>query len=248
MSKLTNIFGKSQYVEGIGEIYPIKVSEWEEFSEYCTILQLKKEHFTKGKPTEMKHLEVLFTQNEIMIIHALKQTLKMALHIEHDMFDPFANGETGRLGFAITEGEKFKIIDQDNFDEIRRIILNQNLLIEPRVFKNKYIEESYEAWLKTQSGKGVEITFEAKLTTVAAWEGKRPKDYLDYTYYELEAIFQRINKFFEFTSQSMMLANPYADPSSMKMIHFAESINLYRDPSEEFDKGIDLKTLKESVN
>ncbi|WP_025912081.1 hypothetical protein [Priestia flexa] len=245
MSKLDSILGKPRMIENVGLIYPVKIRDWEAFEEYGSIFQFKKEHFTKEQNDDTL-LETIFKQGDSMLLLILVKALSIVLKIDEGLISPFAND--GNVGFVLGGANTDYCIDQHNFDEVKQVILEQNLLIEPRVFKNKMFEEVANKWLEMQTKDGISLTLEDKLSTVAVWYGKRPSDFLDYTYYEFEAIFQRICQFQSFSSQSIMFANPYMDASNMKLIHFAESINLRKDPYEGFDKGIDLKTLKESVN
>lgn len=245
MSKLNSILGEPRIVENVGLIYPVKVRDWEEFEQYSAVFQFKKGHFTKEENDDTL-LETIFKQGDPMLIAVLIEALSIVLKIDKELISPYVN--KGKIGFVLGGADSDNYIDQYNFDEVKQVILEQNLLIEPRVFKNKMFEEAANKWLEVQSRDGISVTLEDKLSTVAVWYAKRPSDFLDYSYYEFEAIFQRICQFQEFSSQSIMFANPHADFSNMKFIHFAESINLRKDPYEGFDKGIDLKNLKESVN
>jgi hypothetical protein len=83
---------------------------------------------------------------------------------------------------------------------------------------------------------------EEMLSTVSVFTGKHYWDLKDYTIYQLRSDFNRICKIEEYRTQSMVFANPYADLSKFKMDHFAEKIDMYKNPYDDVFK--DKSTMK----
>ena len=155
--------------------------------------------------------------------------------------------DLGYYGYLINNDETGEL-NRDNYDKFRSVVMEQNLLIEPKVYKNPTVAAWAEKAAKAKSKDGISVTLEDKITTIATMDGRDFKDYDDYTYYQLEAKFERISKIEESRSQSIMFANPYADFSKMKLVHFAESINLRKDPYKDlFKDSSKLSKLEQGV-
>lgn len=228
MDDLRNLFGEPKFVEGIGDVYPIQLSDWTIFNFYSPVIQLRLEQF-ENRTDDMTLFDCLIREGkkDQRILIMLKEALHMILKVEDIAF-----GESdGQHRFVY--GEEYEI-NRENYDEFRKVVMEQNLMIEPKIYKNKLMQKWAEMALKARSSKGIEMTFEDKITTLAAWDGNKPTFYKDYTYYQFEAMFQRMCQFKNFDSQSIMMANPYAAESvSKSMEHFAQSINLRKDPYDD---------------
>ncbi|TPF17933.1 hypothetical protein [Priestia megaterium] len=232
MSSLKNIRGEPTFVEGIGNIYPIKIRDWEKFDSSKELISVKKEHFQieDEKFTNFDVILLSASQNH-GVLDKFKEVLKLTLKCELIELQE----HNGRCYFLIGNEETGRI-DSDNYDVFRSTVMEQNLLIEPKVYKNPTVAAWAEKVMKKRAEGGISVTLEDKITTVATMDGRDFQDYDDYTYYQLEAKFERISKIEESRSQSMMFANPYADFSKMKLVHFAESINLRKDPYKDLFK------------
>ena len=237
MGELDNLFGKPKFIDGIGDIHPIKMSQWSEFSLFSQVISLRREQFYDA-PKDMKLLDCLFAEiakNDRRILPSLiwmfANTLKTE-NITHGF-----NEDKQEFVFVVgAEGE----INRDNYDIFRATVMEQNLLLEPKVYPNKITQEWAEKALafKAKSNKGITMTMEDKITTLASYERKDPEIYLDYTIYKFEAMFQRMCHMKDFDSQSILLANPYAAEAVSKSLgHYAQSINLRKSPYDEvFEK------------
>ncbi|MEM4995016.1 hypothetical protein WKH56_20840 [Priestia sp. SB1] len=228
MDELNNIFGKPTFINGIGNVYPIMLTDWTKFSFCSPTFLFRLEHFN-NRADNMTLFDCLMRECENDERFYLK--FRTAIHMVLRTDDITVGQVDGEYRFVY--GEEYEI-NRDNYDELRKVVMEQNLMIEPKIYKNKLMQKWAEMALKARSSKGIEMTFEDKITTLACWDGKKPTYYKDYTYYQFEAMFQRMCQFKNFDSQSIMMANPYAAESvSKSMEHFAQSINLRKDPYDD---------------
>ncbi|WP_182004722.1 hypothetical protein [Priestia aryabhattai] len=245
MSHLKNLRGEPTFIEGIGNVYPIKIRDWEKFDNLKELVSVKKEHFFI-EDEAIKNFDLIMANalNDVQVRDKVEELLKLTLQCE--MLN-LVKDDLGYYGYLINNDETGEIT-RDNYDKFRSVVMEQNLLIEPKVYKNPEVAKWAEKVAKTKSKGGINITIAEKIEVVAVMDGRDFEDYDDYTYYQLEAKFERISKIEESRSQSIMFANPYADFSKMKLVHFAESINLRKDPYKDlFKDSSKLSKLEQGV-
>ncbi|MGZ9868116.1 hypothetical protein ACU3L3_06815 [Priestia endophytica] len=241
--QFNDIFGLPTEHEDVGNIYPILVKDSEEFDQYSGLLAQGKQHFPNKKDTPL--LECIYTASEQeatpLILAYLGQLFKLVLRvkeieIKHDGKHWYYLIE-GSTPHVDSEGNvKEKIITVDNYDSIREIIMKQNLIVEPRFFKDPRVAKKAQSFLETKAKGGIEMTMEDKITTVSVWVGKTYEELSNYTIYQLESEFGRICQLADYQSQVLMMTNPHADLKGVKFKHFAEKLNLMSDPFEGFMK------------
>lgn len=233
---LSHIFQKPQLVGNAGDIYPVLMKDYEEFITKSNIILYNYEHFDvdyisnffdipKDDIKLLDLIAIMFYQEKMyeQIIKNLEDVFSIVLRKKINSYF-----NEGVLYFYSDEGN---IINRDNYDEIRKIIMEQNLLFEPKVFKNKHTQEWAELVLKQREKNSVKMTIEDMITTVAVFSGKHYWDLENYSYYQLKAEFNRISKIKEYETMSIALANPYA--SNIEIKHFAEDTEILKNPYDD---------------
>jgi hypothetical protein len=219
---LANIFQKPIKLEGVGFVHPVKLKDWDEFESNLSPIMLTKNHF--GITDEYSLLDILVLGlNDENLIKSLCNIFDIVLQS-----DSFTIAVSEDNYFFFNENEQ--VINSSNYDELRKIILHQNILFEPKIYKNPAMQKWAEKVLKARSKNAPNVTLEDKLSTVSVYTGKHYWDLEEYTIYQLQYDFTRICKIKDYDSQSIMFANPYADMSKVKMEHFAENIDMYENP------------------
>jgi hypothetical protein len=222
---LDNILNKSIFVENFGNIYPVKLKNWDEFELNLNPVILGKDHIPLNIEDDFPLLDRLFAlgrQDENVFMNLCK------------VFNIIAQSQKFQLLVGeqdyVFVNENNQIINRENYDGIRQIILQQNILFEPKIYKNPTIKKWAEKVLASRGKNAPNVTLEDKLSTVSVFSGKHYWELADYTMYQLNYDFNRICKVKNYDTQSMMFANPYADLSKFKLEHFAENINMYENP------------------
>ncbi len=232
---LNNILGRPVDVPEVGSVFPVKVKDWDIFEKNVNILMLSK----KSLPLEIENDDITLLDR---IVFGLKD--ESVINSICTIFNLVFNTK----GFAITgTPESYFLSDSENifiepllYDDIRRIILHQNLILEPKIYKDKRMQEWAQKALEVRNKDAANITLEDMITTVAVISGKHYWDIEEYTMYQLQSEFRRINKIKHYDTTSIMFANPYA--TDIKLDHFAEYLDLYADPYK------DLFKKKEKLN
>lgn len=239
--KLTHIFGKPKHVEGVGDIYPIKLKDWDEFETHYQPLFITKKHFQTEDDYPLLDLLVALGLNERKIIDDLEIIFRLSLRVDNVSFT--FDGEY--YAFIIDETS---VIHSGNYDEVRKIIMEQNLLFEPKTYKDQRLQEWANKVLEARRKNAPNVTLEDKISTVAAFNGKHYWDLENYTIYQLESEFARICAIKNYDAQSNFYARDYLDPSKFKLEHFAENLNMFKNPYDDVFKSKDKSKLSSFFN
>ena len=233
-----NIFHKPIYIKRFGNVYPIQVGDWEKFESCLNVLMISKKHIevTVDEDIALLHRIVLGLQDDEInkalckLFNLISKTDSFKLDSDHYHF---INDESQRVDF-------------ENYDEIRNTIFNQNILFEPKVYKDPLMQQWANKVLEARSKNAANITMEDMVTTVAVISGKHYWDLEKYSIYQLKSEFQRINKIKAYDTTSIMFANPYA--TDIKLDHFAEYLDMYADPYQDLFKSKDkLKNIDKAL-
>jgi hypothetical protein len=226
---ILNLFGEPFFIEGIGNVYPIRLIDWEKFESVIPVILQSEKHFeTNG---EFPLLDILIRGiSDEVIVKSLEIIFQLALRNDDIKFVVY---DFDKYKFQIDDEHSITV---DNFPLIRNVIMQQNILFEPKIYKNKEVQKWAEKVLAARGKNAPNITMEDMLSTVSVFTGKHYWDLKDYTIYQLKSDFNRICKIEEYRTQSMVFANPYADLSKFKMDHFAEKIDMYKNPYDDVFK------------
>lgn len=243
-NSLNNYNMKPTYLNNI-PIYPIKIMNYEEFSQLASqyilldipqlnnklkqlgneILPFKtlfeylvgviedehklikqiREDFNKNsnKKIPNKELETMIREkynlnNEISLCRLLNMTLHKDISFNKIM-----------KCFAISDkGKIIDVINDNNFYEYRKIVMEQNRLFTPRIAPNKKSQEGIDKELKKKLGDG-ESSLEAIIALVCL--EYKIKDISDFTYYRVIADYKTIMRKMEYTSAIIYRANGCKD-------------------------------------
>jgi hypothetical protein len=240
---LKNIFNKPITIDLVGNVHPIQIKDWEDFESYLQILMVSKNHIPINGDEDIPLLR------RILIAYA-QESDDTILDVLCSLFNLITKSKEFKFVderstyYFINENEQ--IINDDNYEEFRNIVLKQNIIIEPKVYKSKMMQEWAEKVLEARSKDAANITMEDMVTTVAVVSGKHYWDLEKYSIYQLKSEFQRINKIKVYDTQSIMFANPYA--SDIKLDHFAEYLDMYEDPYKDVFKSKDNMNITKAVS
>lgn len=235
---LKYILGKPDTINSAGDVFPVKVKEYEEFVDYSLVLYCSKDHFGEGCE-EYKLLDlIVFTMRDPQIIQSLE--LLFALTMKKK-FTFFINDETQRYGFHSND---LSLINRDNYDEIRSSIMRQNLMFEEKVFKNKLVQEWANKVIQARAKNAVKMEFEDILSTVSVFTGKHYWDLEEYTIYQLKSDFNRINKIKEYDSN---IAFKCAGADNVTLDYYAETLDMFKNPYDDIFKSKDKSKLEQSL-
>jgi len=222
-----NILGKPKVIEGVGSIYPIKVKDYEEFTDYAKILYVSIKHF-ESIPDNLKLLDVIYSN----CIHLGYENYDNFIESMCKLFELVTNQDVSffydskTYGFMIgTDG----LINSDNYEKIRSIIMSQNIIFEQKIYKTKVMNDWAEKVMKAKQKNAPNITFEDIISTVSVSCGKNYWDLENYTIYQLYSDYYRFRKIQDYES-SVQYKCVGAD---IKLSDYSENLDLYHNPYDD---------------
>ncbi|WP_413381240.1 hypothetical protein [Alkalihalobacillus sp. 1P02AB] len=245
---LKNWKGEPTYLKSIGNVYPIRVRDYDEFMKLVSILTLNYNHFDVDhmkKTVENEDLKLLDLLGVISIsdpksnvIDNLIRLFKLVMRI--DDVKLISSQPSYQLAFKVGSN----VIHSKNYDALRELIMQQNLIFEPPVFKSKIKQEWAEMVLRARAKNGIDMDIEEFLTTIQVASGKHPSELLDYTVYQIRSEFARVNKIKSYEANLAMIGHA----KEISKLHFAEKTNISSNPYDGlFVSGDKLSNIKESI-
>jgi hypothetical protein len=240
---LNYILSKPINVEDVENIYPIQLKDWDEFDECANILLYSRKHFKEDVDYPLLTLIVYAIQeNREPIVTALETVFKLCFRTDNVLF--FEDEFTNSFYFAV---DNFTV-DVFNYDLVREVIMKQNLLFEPKIYKDPLMQAWANKVLESRSKNATDMSLEDRVSTVAALSGKHYWDLEKYTMYQLSVEFNRICKVKDYEVQTLAFSNPYADTSKMKLNHFAEKVDVFKSPYDDLFKSKDkLNNINKAI-
>lgn len=240
MSSTKYIFGKPEHVNGVGDVHFIKLKNYDEFLECSNYLYINKNHFTDEFKDHYLLDLLIFAFQDQNVVEDLVKMFSLVLQTEVT----FSVNDKHEIVFITTDNG---LIDKFNYDNLRQIIMRQNLMFEQKVYKDKIVQAYMHKVFEAKAKSGIKLEFEDKISTVSVFTGKHYWDLEEYTIYQLEVDFNRVSKFKNYdTSVAARVAG-----SDNKIEHFAENVDLFKNPYDlsSFTKSKDSTSkLDKSTN
>jgi len=188
MGDLKNTWGEPYNYKGI-LIYPVQMKYSDKFFQYVNCLVIEKNKFPDAKVIKMSYLKFLFalsysSSNYFIYWKYLKRLLILVFKYKfHFMF----KGEN--LFIKV----KNKLLTEQDFEEIRKIICKQNLIILNEDLLNPEVEKAIAEAREFLSKKEVPATIEENIFSFFAATGYEPEKIKNLTIYIFYKTMQRLN-------------------------------------------------------
>lgn len=238
MDNLDNIFAEPEIVDGI-KIFPIELKNHKKFSNVSKILTLSK---------DMCNIKEDFYLFDVVIGCWEYFRYKCQAELIDSICLLFELVTHEKVTVKFTQGLKLfivgdqldnKTINVQNYDEIRKIIMQQNLIFLPKIYKDPLVQEWANRVLEVRNNKSSKITLEDFVTTVKNFNGHTYQQMKEMTIYQLYADFYRIGKFEQY-KQASLFSTVSTKPITIE--YFAENIDMFKSPYD--DVFTDSSNLK----
>src|SRR5665647_2501033 len=200
---LQHIFAQPDLIEGTDKnnpivIHPIQLKDYDKFQECSKLLYLSKKHFEENSYpllalVFMSHQQFEMAQEELIENLCLLFSLVTQKEVN------FISGENVE-GFLI---DNINLISVDNYDDVRALIMRQNLMFDQKIFKDPLVQEWANKVIMSRQKNSANITMEDMITTVKNDDGLTYEQVKNQTVYQLYADFYRIGKFMQFQQSSL---------------------------------------------
>ncbi|MBM7835736.1 hypothetical protein [Clostridium sardiniense] len=261
---INDYLGIEEYVEGMGNIYPISIAEYDRFkflAEKYLIPDKRSIESTIGQKLDFSLLEIIICQIKQFEI-AEDETLLNAFIGDSDKkfyknlnkvdYKYKMNMEEFKEILEMTlkckviideENMKVKLeksvldddeINSENFEEYRKVVMRQNLLFAPLYYDDFILQSMLEQLREKQRTVKEEASdLEAILQILSLKKGIHPKDFKEYTYYQVMAEFARFQTLENYDWVKLIQTSGYGS-KDVEVPKLDKKIDLNRHP-EEFD-------------
>lgn len=188
-----------------------------------------------GENTEIKNLyESELVDDEDNIISLIKMVLHKDVVFDKNSFDIYENG--------VFKGS----INEENFYEFREIVMNSNLLFEPRVAPNLKSQEYIDKEIKKRFG-DEETSLESLVAFVSVSLGGA--DISHYTYYRLRADYNAIKNKLDYIRNAIYQGSgmKLSSGSDITLPNFLEPFNLKHNVYENLTKQAQMSDLDKQL-
>lgn len=206
-------------------IYPIKMKYYDEFSKYSSILYLSKNHFDESI-RDVPLLDLLYLSHENIgfniesFINNFCKLFSLVTLKEVEFTE-----KDSKTAFWVEDS----YIDQTNYEDIRKIIMKQNIIHEQKIYKTKLMNEWANKALKAKQKNSSNITLEDMVSTISVGCGKHYWDLENYTIYQIYSDFYRLRKTITYdTNVQFKCAG-----ADLTLEDYAESLDLYHNPYDD---------------
>lgn len=228
---INSLLSGKEFLDEVGWIYPIRLKDYDQFQEVSNLLIYSMDFFKLDNPDIDKHFNlfgclIYAKYKEVNGIPRIDSkfisdmSLLIKLTTQKDVFFNYNS-----YSFDIVD-TKYSI-NQNNYDAYREIVMNQNLIFEPKIYKNKYTQRIAAKVIKSRQVGQPNIQMEDKISTVVALTGVGFDQIKDYTIAQLEDQFNRVIKINNYQT-SMLFKTVSTDVPNPDF--FACHIDLHTNP------------------
>lgn len=247
---LDNYFGKPQFVTGLGEIYPLKILEYQEF-EYLGYKYLK---YSKTGLVNLKKMTEEQTVYDYLIDTAIEDSKFIldnidkidfsnpTIMLESFFIDEITNliNLTTKKQFVFDEKrrefihfginrETENVLNGENFDAFRQVVCNQNLIFEPLTSPDIRGQEHIDTMYRALSKKNPPSDLEAMISYLSIVMGITDVSVIEnFTYYKLRADFESAVR----NNQSFLVAMCISQGAKAEPIDFSQPLSIHENPHE----------------
>jgi hypothetical protein len=234
MSSLDSILSRPKFVESVGYIHPVIIKDYDKFMENANVISYTYNHFNLDELSNYfgQSKEDIKLLDLINIVSRQTQTFEQTFNNLSVVFSTVlrkkVNYEVSDLGVYFYNDNT--LIDRNNYDEIRAIIMKQNLIFTPKVFDHPLVQDWANKVLEARAKEAVDIRVEDMLSTISIVSGKHYWDLENYTIYQIKADFARIGKDKAYHTN---VAFKCAGADKIDISHYAENAGLDKNPFDD---------------
>lgn len=251
-----NYFMHPQVIEGIGEVYPIKIKEYNEFNELASkyLLAGRKWLTNICKYPKENYVLDFFVQNALIYLNmkfnsefnAEDESIKLLEEndiIRYDLnemsklfsmslrqevkFELLDIMENGIVDYRFKIGDTENYITKFNYDKYRALVMEQNLLFEPLTSPSAKGNEVIQNAIKVLSKNGVSQSLASVCSAVSTSKGVSDAELQEYTYYRLMYDFETFNRVNNNLIHALFMSQGSKD---VEITHLGQKIDLNKDP------------------
>ena len=211
-------------------IYPVLVENWNEFSDALSILTIRKNEINDAEVIKMKYLDfmLMLSNQEKNMLDKLKIISKYSF--KEDFISPHAMNGKNHLAIVTENNDIKSLINGKEFDDIKKIILHQNIYDYDDRYISPDVRQLYEEYVKATSTNQIDPTLERKKVFVIGKTGLSMKDINTMSY----RIFNQL--YIDNVNLDMYFARKIIQASQKYDVKEEPIYPLFEKPKDKYDK------------
>jgi hypothetical protein len=170
----------------LGLVRFLKVKEYPDYFSDLQIISINKNNLIYKYKQINKNGELTELINELEKITLFEAILSIP---------ELSNAYTRVFSLVFDDEDKVKLINNDNFDYFRKLILNMNCTKEEIINPNPEIQKAIERSRRVKSMESEPVEFSDIVTSVVGYNGLSYSDINEFTIYQLYMTYHRIGHF-----------------------------------------------------
>lgn len=241
LNRIKTYCGEPIEVARAGHIYPVKLLEWDSFVKLASKFLMTSDLFLRRRLSLSENIKLFdfITINAIVSSEDGYSGLKEMEQLFSIVFRKEVKvGMRGKMSkqevfFMV---DKKGIIDRNNYEEVRKIIMEQNLLFDPVVAKNEKSQKIIDNAIERMRGDKPPMDIEAMVVIVSMF---KKIDINEITYYQLRADFEMFSKI----EQNRAIPIYRVNGAEIDLINLTQEMDIHKNPY-----GMDVLFRKRNDN
>lgn len=228
LNRVRTYCGEPTEVERAGFIYPVKLLEWDEFIKLAGRFLMTNDLFLRRRLSLSEDIKLFdfITINAIISsedgysgLREMEKLFSIAFRTEVKVG---LRGKTKGREVYFTVDKK-GIIDKNNYEEVRKVIMEQNLLFDPVVAKNERSQEIIDKAIEKLQGGKPPMDIEAMVVMVSLFKNININEM---TYYQLRADYEMISKM----EQNRAIPIYRVNGAEIDLNNLTEEMSIHKNP------------------
>lgn len=228
LNRVKTYCGEPTEVERAGYIYPVRLLEWEVFLPLANKFLMTSDLFLRRRLSLSENIKLFdfITINAVISSEDGYSGLKEMEHLFSIVFRTEVKvGMRGKVSeqeiyFVV---DKKGIIDRDNYDEVRKTIMEQNLMFDPVVAKNEKSQKIIDRAITKLHENKNPMDMEAMVVAVSTF---KKINISEITYYQLRADYEMFSKI----EQNRAIPIYRANGAKFDLINLTDEMDIHKNP------------------
>jgi hypothetical protein len=241
-------------------IYSVKITKWKQFQKYIPYLIMSKEHYKLAEDQSLLMCAIVnmmqvYNNNEYPQDEELK--LKLLHYILKELCDLFSivtrtnisYEENKELGYCFVNHDKDIQICENNFDILRRVILKQNILFEPIIYKSKFKEKWARSVARGRAKNSKSLSLAEIISIVRGGLKISYEEINNLNIFQLYVDYYRLDNTKSFETITLLKTTYGMDWGQLPNINYTDAIidKLLRNPELDYFKDFDMGEVTEAL-
>lgn len=228
LNRIRTYCGQPIEVSRAGFIYPVKILEWESFKNLASKYLFTNDEYLRKRlnlTDDIKLFDFITLQAVVSSndgyekLHEMEELFSIVFRTDVKVG---LRGKTKSKEIYFTVDGK-GIIDRNNYEEVRSVIMEQNLMFEPIVAKTEKSQKIIDKGIERLKSGAPSVDMEAMIVVVSLY---KKIDLEEITYYQLCADYEIITKM----EQNRAIPYYQVNGAKVEMYNLTEELSIHKNP------------------